>query len=80
MKDRLNLTIDETLLDKVKRYAGNRKISVSQLVEDYFERLTRPTNEKNIVELMESLPQPKKVPTGDLKKQYFQDKKSKYGF
>jgi hypothetical protein len=35
MKVKLNLTIDDGLLTRIKRYAADKKTSVSELVEDY---------------------------------------------
>ena len=80
MKNKLNITIDEALLEQAKRYAANRKTSVSQLVEQYFKSLTTP-RKKNILQLMNELPKPKgKLPEGDLRKLYYEGRKKKYGF
>jgi hypothetical protein len=81
MKDRLNITVDERLLEKAKRYAAVHHISLSRLVADYFERLTRPAGKKNILEIMDAVPKSAfKAPEGDLQKQYLKDNKGKYGF
>jgi len=83
MKSRLNITIDEDLLTGAKRYADRHKTSVSQLVEAYFKRIARPDRKKNIIDLVESLPKPQAGNAdmnGDLKKQYYEGQKGKYGF
>lgn len=38
MKTRLNLTIEENLLQRMKAYASRKHISLSELVEGYFEK------------------------------------------
>ena len=81
MKNRLNITIDEGLMSQAKKYASRHKTSLSQLVEKYFESLTRTAHKKNIIDLLNELPKPKgKVPEGSLTKRYFEDNKKKYGF
>ena len=80
MKNRLNITVDEVLMEQAKRYAASRQTSVSQLVEQYFISLTAAPK-KNIRDLMKELPKPKgKGPEGDLRKLYYEGRKKKYGF
>ena len=78
MKSRLNITIDEKLLTGAKRYANRHRTSISRLVEGYFKRITGPAR-KNIIDLIESLPKPRIDSEKDLKKQYYEDQKKKYG-
>ncbi len=81
MKNRLNITIDEGLMSQAKKYAARHKTSLSQLVERYFENLTRSAHKKNIIDLLNELPKPTgKVPEGSLRERYFEDNKKKYGF
>ncbi|MBO9571058.1 MAG: hypothetical protein J7497_02445 [Chitinophagaceae bacterium] len=80
MKTRLNLTIEDSLLDSVKAYAARKNISVSELVEKYFRNLNKPANKKNIITLIEQLPRPKIDVSGNLKKQYYEDQAGRYGF
>lgn len=80
MKARLNITVDEHLLNNAKNYAAKNATSLSQLIELYFESLTRPTRKKNIIQLIEELPKPKIDPNLDLNKSYYEDQKEKYGF
>lgn len=42
MKTRLNLTIDQSLLESMKAYAANKNTSVSELVETCFKKIARP--------------------------------------
>ena len=79
MKARLTVTINKQLIMKVKRYAASRKVSVSQIVEDHFVKLTMKTPKKNLIDLIESLPKPR-VPKGDLIKAYYEQNRKKYGF
>ncbi len=74
MKSRVNLTIDEALIDKVKSYAALQHTSVSELVETYFEQLTKPVGRKNILELVEQLPGYSIDDKLDLKKLYYEEK------
>ena len=80
MKNRLNITIDESLMEQAKRYAARHNTSLSQLVEQYFKNLTRPAGKKNILELIKELPKPKTIIKGDLKENYYRRQKKKYGF
>ena len=83
MKNRLNKTVDNALMEEAKLYAAKHKTSLSQLVEEYFKTLTRqrPAKKENILELMARLPKPKgKLPEGDLKKLYYESRRKKYGF
>jgi len=72
MKTRLNITIEETLLEKVKVYATKQNSSVSQLVEDYFKTIIKPKKRKTIIDLIESLPKPDIDSDEDLKKEYYE--------
>lgn len=80
MKARLNLTIDERLLEKIKSYAASRKSSVSELVENYFKTFVQVPQGKSIVDIIEELPKPDLRVKGDLKKQYMKQNADKYGF
>jgi antitoxin component of RelBE/YafQ-DinJ toxin-antitoxin module len=43
MKSHLNLTIDDNLLKKMKVYAENLRVSLSELVESYFKEVIQTT-------------------------------------
>ena len=80
MKNRLNITVEEDLLNKAKKYAEEHHTSLSQLIGHYLKMLTRKPPRKNILDLVKGLEKPKMDPQADLKKQYFEEQKSKYGF
>jgi len=80
MKARLNLTIDEGLLEKAKHYAASRKSSVSELVENYFKTFVQTPSSTSVIDIIESLPKPDLKTKGDLKKRYMEENASKYGF
>ena len=78
MKARLNLTIEQTLLDQVKKFAAQKNTSVSELVEDYFKVLTKP-KKQSFVDLLRSLPKPDISDDRDLIEEYYEAKRKKYG-
>ena len=55
MKARLNITIEQTLLEEVKKIAAKKKTSVSELVEEYFKVITKPKR-KSLLEVLDELP------------------------
>lgn len=81
MKARVNLTIDETLLTKVKRYASKRQSSLSELVETYFKTVVDVPSSKSLIDMVEELPASKlRENKDDLKKRYMEENAQKYGF
>ncbi len=80
MKARINLTIEEALVQKVKSYAAEKQTSVSELVEEYFTKITKPKKEKSFLDLVKELPKPDIDDDLDLKKAYYEERASKYGF
>lgn len=80
MKARINLTIEEELIQQVKSYAAKHQTSVSDLVEDYFSRIVKPNKRKNILDLVKELPKINIDPDLDLKKAFYEENASKYGF
>jgi hypothetical protein len=79
MKARLNLTIDDTVLSAIKSFAESTNVSISSLVEEHFKNLSAPPKRKNIIELVEQLPAPD-LDIKDLKKSFYDDQLTKYGF
>ena len=82
MKAKINLSIEEKLIYKIKAYAEEKHTSVSELVEEYFKNVVEKPKKSNLIELVKSLPKvelpyPDDV---DLKKQYYEENASKYGF
>lgn len=80
MKARLNLTIEESLLESVKNYAVKNQSSVSELVEIYFKTVTKPSKRKNILQLVEKLGNPSFKIEGDLNDVFYKENAKKYGF
>lgn len=79
MKTRLNLTIEENLLQRMKAYASRKHISLSELVEGYFEKIVQPVKRKSIVDIVEKMKTPP-VPAGkDLVGDYYDDLEKKHG-
>lgn len=74
MKARLNLTIDDQLIERVKVYAEAQETSVSEIVEQYFIQLTSLKKTKNIVDLISQLDKPQIPETLNLKEAYYQSK------
>lgn len=46
MKKRLNITIDPKLINKGKRIAKKRKVSLSELIERFLVELDNPSSDK----------------------------------
>lgn len=80
MKTRLNLSIDNQLLSKIKAYAASKGISVSELVEEYFKTIVRPAKRKNIISMVEKLEEPVIDRKADLKDLFYKEQAGKYGF
>lgn len=80
MKARLNLTIENKLLEEVKVYATKRQQSVSELVEGYFKTVTKPSKRKNILDLIDKLEKPNLPQDSNLKDLYYKENAKKYGF
>jgi hypothetical protein len=73
MKVRLNLSIDQNLLNKIKRYAASKQVSISELVQEYFKTIAKPRARKNIIALVEQLPEHSVPATQDLKKGFYEE-------
>lgn len=80
MKNKLNITVDNTLIEQAKRYAAKHQTSLSQLVEQYFKSLARPARKKNVRDLLKELPKPNRKIKGYTKEAYYEERKHKYGF
>lgn len=80
MKTRLNLTVDQALLENMKAYAASKHTSVSELVETYFKRISRPAKRKNILQLVDQLNSPAVDQKANLKELFYEEQSGKYGF
>lgn len=80
MKTRINITIEESVLQKIKAYTIKKQTSLSQLIENYLKELVKTnSSKKSILEMVEELPKSKIAEDIDLKTTYYEDKKMKYG-
>lgn len=82
MKARLNITIEQQLLDKVKIYALRKQVSISSLIEDYLETIVHGSSRrKNLLDMIDKLhPDPKVIAKSNHKEAYYEQQKDKYGF
>ncbi len=81
IKTRLNLTIDNDILESMKNYSQKTGESISEIVEDYFSTIIRKhEKKKNIIQLVEGLKAPEINPDADLKDLFCKGQAAKYGF
>ncbi len=82
MKTRLNITIEQNLLDNIKVYAEKKRVSVSQLIENYFETVIHVSGKrKTILDMVDKLnPDPKVVEESSRKESFYEAQSEKYGF
>lgn len=80
MKTRLNLTVEESLLSRIKHYASKKNTSVSELVETFFKSVLKPTRQENIIDMVEKIKKPHISESADLKEEYYHGQKKKHGF
>jgi len=59
--------------------AAKKKISVSEMVEDYFKIITKPKR-KLLTEILDELPKPNLPEDFNWKEEYIKDKMKKYGY
>lgn len=83
MKTKVNLTIEKEILKKVKLYAEENHVSVSSIVEEFFEELIKPEKEieTDLFEIVDKIKPNIEFPENfDWKKEYYEAKAKKYGF
>lgn len=78
MKSKLNITVDKKLKKQIKSYAKQRNVSISELVEDYFEQLTRSGKQRSIIDVVESMQIPEIPQDANLVNDYYRDIENKY--
>ena len=80
MKARVNLTIENSLLTKIKKYAEEQGTSVSEIAEQYFIKLTSAKKKKtNLFDIVAELPAVEYPEDYDFKEEYYKAKGAKYG-
>jgi hypothetical protein len=80
MKTRVNLTIEDSILQDTKLYAEKQGTSVSEIVESYLKNITKPIKRKTIIDLVQELEKPNIDAQTDLKDLYYRERSEKYGF
>ncbi len=80
MKARVNLTIEEDILLKAKKYAAEAGTSISELVEDYLTTVTKPKiRSRGLLEMVDKL-KPSNYPENyNFKEEYYKSKAGKNG-
>lgn len=80
MKTRLNLTIEASLLDRIKKYAAQKEISVSDLTEAYYVRLlNKKADTASIFDFLEKVKPGNYREDFDFKANYHEKAGKKYG-
>lgn len=74
MKARLNITIEEGILEEIKKYSNRNNISISELVEKYFKRIVDKPKKKSLLDKIKALPDPAISPDINYKKGYYEEK------
>lgn len=46
MDSKLTLKLNESVIERAKKYASNKKLSLSRLIENYLDSLTREQNDE----------------------------------
>ena len=83
MKTRVNLTLDEKIARDAKRYAAKHDCSLSQLVENYLQKIAARENEDEplYIKALGSIKKVKVPATNkELWAEYCEANKKKYGF
>ncbi len=79
MKTRLNLTIEENVLARSKKYASELGTSISKLVENYLNDISLKREKESFIDFIDKLEVPQVKQNTD-RKQYYEEKAKKYGF
>lgn len=80
MKARVNLTIEQDILDRAKIDASDLGSSVSELVENYLKNVSTKVNSESLIDYVDKLEIPDLDKNIDYKRQYYEDRGQKYGF
>ena len=83
MDSKLTLKLDESIIERAKKYASNKNLSLSRLIENYLDSLTREQDDEfEISPFVKSISSGKSIPTGidlkDLRQEYINDLDKKY--
>ncbi len=81
MKKRINLTVEEEVLEKAKDYAEEHNTSVSEMVEVYLKKVTaKIPKSNNLMDTIRALKIKGNYKSRDLKKEYYEARGKKYGY
>lgn len=83
MDTKLTLKLNESVIERAKKYASSKKTSLSRLIENYLDTLTREQNKQNndfeISPFVKSISSGKSIPIDiDDKKNYIDFLDEKY--
>ena len=80
MDTKLTLKLNEDVIERAKKYASDKRMSLSRLIENYLDSLTRKTEDEfEISSFVKSISSGKSVPADfDYKKEYTDYLDSKY--
>ena len=63
MDSKLTLKLNEKVIDRAKKYASNKKLSLSRLIENYLDSITQEENEDfEISPFVKSISSGKSIP------------------
>lgn len=80
MKTKVNLSIDEELLERAKQYAAKENTSLSELLGKYLQKITQSRKQKkSIIDVVENIKVPKIPINIDFKKEYHEEIEKKHG-
>ena len=80
MKTTVNIELEKELLIAAEQYAEQHQLSLAQLIESFFKRLSAPASRKNVVQMVRELEKPMIEENKDLMQAYHEEQKSKHGF
>jgi len=81
MNTKLTLTIEQTIIEKAKKYANDKGRSLSDIIENYLKAITKEDNSEgiNLTPIVKSLKGTFKAPTNiDYKKELSKKLTEKY--
>ena len=80
MDTKLTVKLDEGVIERAKKYASDKKVSLSRLIENYLDSLTREQQDDfEISPFVKSISSGKSLPTEvDHKKEYINFLEKKY--
>lgn len=83
MDSKLTIKLNENVIERAKKYASNKKLSLSRLIENYLDSLTQEQEDEfEISPFVKSISNGKKIPADindkDFRKEIIDDFDKKY--